>query len=286
MEGVPEQYLNLGVYDFGMRMLDVRLCRWLSVDSYFKDYPGFSNYLYSAANPIRFKDTDGNKVVDPASKKEVVFHENTWKTIEGYEKNGQPIYGQVSGEFKDKSQPILDKMIESTTGTALYERMRDLSTRVIIDQTNELNLKKIEEKDLNGVQHSTEGDPATGQLYEEVVVTFNLGGIKKRAEEDGISEEEKFIQVVSVELGHFETAGQISNELRYSNPDNAKEFKWMYELLVNEAIREGLNYREEKKIPASPTSFIPFTKLKQHEYGGKLELDEGNQQVYDEVTKN
>ena len=47
-------------YDFGARMYDSRIGRWLSVDNYAKKYPYLSGYCYSANRPTYFVDYDGN----------------------------------------------------------------------------------------------------------------------------------------------------------------------------------------------------------------------------------
>lgn len=46
-------------YDFGARMYDARLGRWLSVDPYKEKYPSFSPYHSFANNPILIIDTEG-----------------------------------------------------------------------------------------------------------------------------------------------------------------------------------------------------------------------------------
>lgn len=47
-------------YDFGARMYDPRLGRWLSLDAYFKDYPSTSNYAFVRNSTTKRIDPDGN----------------------------------------------------------------------------------------------------------------------------------------------------------------------------------------------------------------------------------
>ncbi len=47
------------VYDFGARMYDARLGKWLSLDPLQAKYPGLSPYNFCANNPIIFVDDDG-----------------------------------------------------------------------------------------------------------------------------------------------------------------------------------------------------------------------------------
>lgn len=51
-------------YDFGARIQDPRLGRWLSVDNAFKKYPDLSPYNFGLNNPVRYQDFDGNDVDD------------------------------------------------------------------------------------------------------------------------------------------------------------------------------------------------------------------------------
>jgi RHS repeat-associated protein len=45
--------------DFGARIYDSRVGRWLTTDPLQKKYPGETPYLYTGGNPIYFKDADG-----------------------------------------------------------------------------------------------------------------------------------------------------------------------------------------------------------------------------------
>ena len=54
--------------DFGARMYDSRVARWLSLDPLAQKYPGISPYTFVADNPIWFIDPDGKKIVLGESK--------------------------------------------------------------------------------------------------------------------------------------------------------------------------------------------------------------------------
>lgn len=68
-------------YDFGARMLDTRLGRWMSLDPLQSKYPSMSPYNFSGDSPICFKDNDGKTIF--------IFYD-TGKLNE----NGKPIYSQ------------------------------------------------------------------------------------------------------------------------------------------------------------------------------------------------
>ncbi len=56
-----EMYGDGNSYDFGARIHDPRLGRFLSLDPLSKKFPSESNYSYSGNNPILFVDTEGKK---------------------------------------------------------------------------------------------------------------------------------------------------------------------------------------------------------------------------------
>ena len=51
------------VYDYGARMLDVRLGRWLSVDPLTKKFPNISPYAFAGNSPIYMVDPDGKIIM-------------------------------------------------------------------------------------------------------------------------------------------------------------------------------------------------------------------------------
>jgi RHS repeat-associated protein len=65
MEKDNEINVNGGSYDFGARIYDSRLGRWLSLDPLMEDYPDLSPYNFCANNPILLIDIDGRLIVNP-----------------------------------------------------------------------------------------------------------------------------------------------------------------------------------------------------------------------------
>jgi RHS repeat-associated protein len=67
-------------YNFGARMYDPRVGRWLSRDARERDYVPISPYAFGLNNPIYFIDPDGNTIYDSKGN-EVIINENSDGTI-------------------------------------------------------------------------------------------------------------------------------------------------------------------------------------------------------------
>jgi RHS repeat-associated protein len=61
MEKNDEQ--TKGSYDYGARIYDSRICKWLSIDPLFAEYNDLSPYHLSGLNPILNVDVDGRKFI-------------------------------------------------------------------------------------------------------------------------------------------------------------------------------------------------------------------------------
>jgi RHS repeat-associated protein len=67
-----DMYGEGNAYDFGARINDVRLGRWLSLDPLAKKYPSWSPYNSMGDNPIVYVDEDGRDIILKNTKGEVV----------------------------------------------------------------------------------------------------------------------------------------------------------------------------------------------------------------------
>jgi RHS repeat-associated protein len=74
-----ETYGEGNAYDFGARIYDSRLGRWMSTDPLSANYPSFSPYNFSINNPIFFIDPDGEDVKPTLFTR--IFHRNAYKAF-------------------------------------------------------------------------------------------------------------------------------------------------------------------------------------------------------------
>jgi RHS repeat-associated protein len=103
-------------YDFGARIYDPRVGRWLAVDPLAGKYPDLSPYIFVANSPLIFVDPDGRKI----------------KVTVVYENNEPVVKVTVSGKIIDlsKTWPIdIEGIAENLNeyGSKYFDREMDVS---------------------------------------------------------------------------------------------------------------------------------------------------------------
>ncbi len=92
---------TLALLDFGARLYDRTLCRWMTQDPLSSKYPGISQYVYCINNPVRFIDLDG---MDP------IYAKNFWGKIRQIGDDGQNstgsylVRGSVARDVKNATK--------------------------------------------------------------------------------------------------------------------------------------------------------------------------------------
>ncbi len=106
-------------YDFGARLYDPRLGRWLNRDPLESKYPGISTYAFSYNNPLVFKDPDGNngKLVIDYENRTITFESTVYlySSEEGHNLKKQAQDAQQILDNSITSYGILDKAGETWT---------------------------------------------------------------------------------------------------------------------------------------------------------------------------
>ena len=106
-----------GNLDFGARVYDGRLGRWLSVDPLQKKYPDVTPYHFCLDNPILFIDPDGKDVIikDQSGNKVAVFkNDGTVVITKGMENSAALHSYQAARTYLSKSSSSLQKIEKST----------------------------------------------------------------------------------------------------------------------------------------------------------------------------
>lgn len=82
-------------YNFGSRILDPRVGRWLSMDPYATSYPDATPYGFAANSPLMFVDPDGERLRFSLAMR--LFHPSVYKATLSYIKSesGKEIYRDV-----------------------------------------------------------------------------------------------------------------------------------------------------------------------------------------------
>ena len=145
--------------DFGARMLDTRLGRWLSLDPLSNKYPGLSPYNYVANNPVIFIDPDGKRI-KPARDGDKIEIEKVFDSFndkKGNKVDGQNLFGISPSTFIQK--PGDKESIITIYATNLTQE----------DFQDNLKKAKLSDKDKKAAQAVFDKLSATG-VYEIAVI--------------------------------------------------------------------------------------------------------------------
>lgn len=59
-----QEFFDLPYLDYGARLYDPHICRWLSIDSMAENYKDINPYVFCANNPMKYVDLDGRMIGD------------------------------------------------------------------------------------------------------------------------------------------------------------------------------------------------------------------------------
>lgn len=192
-EKVDEVYGDANAYDFGARLYDPRLCRWLAVDPDAFHYQSFSPYSFVANMAIQAIDPDGNKI-------EIIGDKEYVKAVKS----------------------LLRSLCKnSSTARMMVKEIIKSNDLLIINQNESVETKLhnvVTETDMNSKDYMTK----------KALMTFNFQ--KESWSDDGsviMTAETKMAH----ELGHFylvitgkSNIGQVFNKQKYADSGGENGF--------------------------------------------------------------
>jgi len=116
---------GLDWYDYGARMYDIQIGRWVRIDNKADKYSFFSPYCYAINNPIKYIDLDGNEIGnpnDPFTKKVQELLNRTQSGQELWvrmEASNRKIFFIDNRNNKSEEGRNISKVIRSQSGLAL-----------------------------------------------------------------------------------------------------------------------------------------------------------------------
>ncbi len=234
-------------YDFGARMYDSRVGRFLSRDPRSREYNSFSPYCYAVNNPIKFIDYNGEGPGDPvrlyiasvnnqnSTHSETFFagakdiqQENGrkygWSGIRKIRKaySGTDIINHINGQEENSIKSIDLFSHSSTTGIWFYH-----------NTDNEIMVKKL--NSLGFGDMNVQQDDEYNGLYQNFENYQNEPGIDKNAYQSTKARTfssidiSKFTNDARVEFHGCETAGSAGDEKKLNNNICIDFSKMLYE---------------------------------------------------------
>ena len=115
-----------GLYYYGARYYDPRLSLWISTDRFEEKYPNVTAYSFTANNPMKFLDINGDSLRIEDKKLSLLY-------ISGnlYNQNGQKYDGKISG-FMKKAVSALDVIRKGTEGENMISELQSSTNNFII----------------------------------------------------------------------------------------------------------------------------------------------------------
>lgn len=199
--------------DFGERMYDPRLGRWLTVDKYEAATAGITPYRFGLNNPIKYSDSEGNFEVDEATAAKYPnlkpALQNLLTTLQKPENSAKLEIIMKLGEFKNKEEVF--KVLTDGQGPKLkVEDIIDykITTKTEMQsggfgQTNTLTTTTISSE-------LTETGKKVGLKEPAVAYTNTLG--EKVSNPDGSSEVKITSETVSIDDAVGESIGNLFNK--------------------------------------------------------------------------
>jgi RHS repeat-associated protein len=210
-EKVDEVYGDANAYDFGARIYDPRIGRWLAVDPLTAKYPSLTPYNFSGNTPIMCKDPDGKKIV--------VYHE------------GKPYVYKPGVEPPAGSPDILFKVHEA----AKYAMQTEIGAKVWNTVGDSHRVVNINFKDAKTI------DDETTNKFEP----YNVSGRTETETKLGDLAWDYNSRVIV--LGGWDNEGDGNVNIGYQSPSTVLLHELGHAFLMEIALNYGLNSKEWKQ---------------------------------------
>jgi len=182
-------------YDYGARIYDPRLGRFLSLDAHYAKYPAISPYVSALNSPLLFKDIDGNDAVVTVQKDEngggkITISSTVYITGEGASEFNARVFTEQATE-KYKSSIYVDENGKNFTVefNVKFEYAPDESKIKLQDGENRLEYNKKDiVSNVPAIQtNEPTTDPTTGIAENGITITAGNKGEISKNDNVGIS---------------------------------------------------------------------------------------------------
>jgi len=226
--------------DYGARIYDPRIGRWLSLDPERDKYPSWSAYSFSIDNPIKYTDKGGRFVVDPALKEK-------YPKVALIIENAQLLYNnkELPPDVKKALKGVDVQKIFDDNFRDAFEEFSTLNKQQIQEVVAPNSGPMITGKNLTRLnQRPSDTREIKVNGYNDVVwnddgptnenITRKEDGKKGREYID-----EEVLDVIEYELGG--SVDKIGNDKKMDIGDKNKSFKTFIATLFHESVHYGRN---------------------------------------------
>jgi RHS repeat-associated protein len=161
-----------GFQDYGMRIYDTRVCRFLSIDPFFKSYPWYTPYSFAGNKPIWAIDLDGleeyiiNNYYDSKGRLYKVYVA-TYEDVNGKARN---VHLKINGKAETTQKvKIIDHYVDKKNYTSYADELTE-SQKEIYNNRYKTSTTQILPK--HGSQYKESDNNLIGDVFKDG--TFNV----------------------------------------------------------------------------------------------------------------